>query len=139
MKFGQIFRVPEVLHITCNMCTCDLPDMYALGHTYQANPSCPCYNYYMYTYIHTTTTTTTTNAILRIIKLNDGSMCILQFYVHVQETNINEAMKIVVGIERLIFKFSYVAIHICSLFTGLIFMVRVTEYWRSARNFHKWL
>ena len=30
IKFGQIFRVPEVLHITCNMCTRDLPDMYAL-------------------------------------------------------------------------------------------------------------
>ena len=29
--FGQIFRVPEVLHITCNMCTRDLPDMYALS------------------------------------------------------------------------------------------------------------
>ena len=27
----QIFRVPEVLHITCNMCTRDLPDMYALS------------------------------------------------------------------------------------------------------------
>ena len=25
------FRVPEVLHITCNMCTRDLPDMYALS------------------------------------------------------------------------------------------------------------
>ena len=24
----------------------------ALGHTYQANPSCPCYNYYMYVYIY---------------------------------------------------------------------------------------
>ena len=29
-----------------------LPDMYALfpravGHTYQARPSCPCYNYYL--------------------------------------------------------------------------------------------
>ena len=47
--------MPEVLHISCNMCTCDLPDMYvlssqpvALGHTYQANPSCTCYNLYMY-------------------------------------------------------------------------------------------
>ena len=40
------------------MGTRDLPDMYALspracgprasGHTYQANPSCPCYNLYMY-------------------------------------------------------------------------------------------
>ena len=35
----------------------DLPDVYAhalgpvalgLGHIYQANPSCPCYNYYIY-------------------------------------------------------------------------------------------
>ena len=31
VKFGQIFRVPEVLHITCNICTRDLPDMYALS------------------------------------------------------------------------------------------------------------
>ena len=43
----------DVIHITCNMCSRDLPDMYALGrpsgfgHTYQANPLCPCYNYYM--------------------------------------------------------------------------------------------
>ena len=43
----------------------DLPDIYAhalgpaalgLGHIYQANPSCPCYNYYLY------------NQVLRIIK-----------------------------------------------------------------------
>ena len=40
----------------------DLPDIYAhalgpaalgLGHIYQANPSCPCYNYHIYTYINT--------------------------------------------------------------------------------------
>ena len=31
VKFGQIFRVPELLHITCNICTRDLPDMYALS------------------------------------------------------------------------------------------------------------
>ena len=47
----------EVLHISCNMGTRELPDMYALspracgprasGHTYQANPSCPCYNLYL--------------------------------------------------------------------------------------------
>ena len=47
----------EVLHISCNMGTRDLPDMYALspracgprasGHTYQANPLCPCYNLYL--------------------------------------------------------------------------------------------
>ena len=41
----------EVLHISCNMGTPDLPDMYVCpkpegrGHTYQANHSCPCYNY----------------------------------------------------------------------------------------------
>jgi len=39
-----------VLHNICNMVTHDLPDMYAhsppaLGITYQANHSCPCYNY----------------------------------------------------------------------------------------------
>ena len=38
------FRIPEVIHITCNMSTHALPDMYALvlqacfRHTYQANP-----------------------------------------------------------------------------------------------------
>ena len=31
-------RVPEVIHITCNMNACDLPGTYV----------CPCYNYYMY-------------------------------------------------------------------------------------------
>ena len=30
-RFGQIFRVPEVIHIICNMGAHDLPDMYALG------------------------------------------------------------------------------------------------------------
>ena len=30
-NFRQIIRVPEVLHITCNICTHDLPDMYALS------------------------------------------------------------------------------------------------------------
>ena len=52
----HIRQIPRahVTTITCNMCTRDLPDMYALslrplgfGHTYQANPLCPCYNYYM--------------------------------------------------------------------------------------------
>ena len=40
----------EVLHISCNMCNRDLPDMYALGlwAYISGNPSCPCYNYYMY-------------------------------------------------------------------------------------------
>ena len=47
-----IFRVPEVIHITCNIDSHDLPDMYAFspwgfGHAYQANPSCPCYNLYI--------------------------------------------------------------------------------------------
>ena len=37
----------EVLHNSCNMCICDLPDVYALEHTYQENPSYPCYNYYI--------------------------------------------------------------------------------------------
>ena len=44
----------EVLHICCNMGIHDLRDVYArsprpapmaFGHTYQANHSCPCYNY----------------------------------------------------------------------------------------------
>ena len=46
-----------VVYITYNMGNRDLPDVYAhalgpaalgLGHIYQANPSCPCYNYYIY-------------------------------------------------------------------------------------------
>ena len=44
-----------VVYITYNMGNRDLPDIYAhalgpaalgLGHIYQANPSCPCYNLY---------------------------------------------------------------------------------------------
>ena len=31
MYIEQIFGVPEVIHITCNMGTHDLPDMYALS------------------------------------------------------------------------------------------------------------
>ena len=51
-KFWQIFRVPEVIHITCNMDARDSPDMFALGpvafrHAYKANPLFPCYNYYI--------------------------------------------------------------------------------------------
>ena len=43
------------------MGTWNLPDIYAralrpvalgFGHIYQANPSCPCYNYYIYIHIH---------------------------------------------------------------------------------------
>ena len=30
-KFGKIFRVPEVMHIICNMGARDLPDIYALS------------------------------------------------------------------------------------------------------------
>ena len=50
-----------VVYITYNMGNRDLPDMYAhalgpvalgLGHIYQANPSCPCYNYYLCAYVH---------------------------------------------------------------------------------------
>ena len=50
-----IFRVPEVEHISYNVGTRDFPDICAsalgpagLGHIYQANPLCPCYNYYIY-------------------------------------------------------------------------------------------
>ena len=55
---GVVIMGMEVLYNTCNMCICDLPHMYAkvlgwqaqgLRHTYQINPSCPCYNYYLYT------------------------------------------------------------------------------------------
>jgi len=47
-------------YITYNMGNWDLPDIYGLahgsaalglGHIYQANPSCPCYNYYICTFI----------------------------------------------------------------------------------------
>ena len=46
----------QVVYITYNMGNQDLPDIYAdalgpaalgLGHIYQANPSCPCYNLYI--------------------------------------------------------------------------------------------
>ena len=56
VSFGQIFRVPEVEYISYNMGTRDFPGIYAralgpaalgLGHIYQANPSCPWYNYYI--------------------------------------------------------------------------------------------
>ena len=58
----NFYRVPEMVYITYNMGTWDLPDIYAralgpvalgLGHIYQANPSCPCYNYYcVYSYVY---------------------------------------------------------------------------------------
>ena len=46
-----------MVFVTYNIGTRDLPDIYAhtlrpvalgLGHIYQANPLCPCYNYYIY-------------------------------------------------------------------------------------------
>ena len=46
----------QVVYITYNMGNRDFPDIYAhalgpvalgLGHIYQANPSCPCYNLYI--------------------------------------------------------------------------------------------
>ena len=57
---GVVTMALKVLHNICNMhmCSCDLPDMYALiprpcsalrfWHTYQANPPYSCYNHYMY-------------------------------------------------------------------------------------------
>ena len=51
----------QVVYITYNMGNRDLPDIYAhalgpaalgLGHIYQANPSCPCYNLYIYNVIY---------------------------------------------------------------------------------------
>ena len=48
----------EVLHNSCNMCSCDLPDMYPLVPlaldicTYQVNPSCTCYNHYINHVLH---------------------------------------------------------------------------------------
>ena len=48
----ESFKMPEVLHTVCNMCSRDLPDMSALTlglvHTYQENPSCTCYIYNIY-------------------------------------------------------------------------------------------
>ena len=38
LQVWATLRVPEVIHITCNMNACDLPGTYV----------CPCYNYYMY-------------------------------------------------------------------------------------------
>ena len=52
-----------VVYITYNMGNRDLPDIYAhalgpaalgLGHIYQANPSCPCYNLYLLLLLITT-------------------------------------------------------------------------------------
>jgi len=46
----KLLALTEVLHISCNMGTHDLPEMYAcspqavhldFGHTFQANHSCP--------------------------------------------------------------------------------------------------
>ena len=51
---GVITMAMEVLHNTCNMYTCDLPDIYALspwayisGKSY---PSCPYHNHYIHTF-----------------------------------------------------------------------------------------
>ena len=45
----------QVVYITYNIGNQDLPNIYAhalgLGHIYQANPSCPCYNLYIYMYV----------------------------------------------------------------------------------------
>ena len=37
-----------ILLVTCALVIYLICMPSALGHTYQANPSCPCYNYYMY-------------------------------------------------------------------------------------------
>ena len=51
-----MWYILKVVYITYNMGNRDLPDIYAhalgpaalgLGHIYQANPSCPCYNLYI--------------------------------------------------------------------------------------------
>ena len=53
----MLSALTEVLHISCNMGTCDLPETYArspraapsdFGHTFLVNHSCPCYNYKVY-------------------------------------------------------------------------------------------
>ena len=51
---GVVTMAMKVLHNSCNMYICDMPDMnalipwaVALGYTYQANPPCPCYNHYI--------------------------------------------------------------------------------------------
>ena len=65
----------EVLHISCNMGTRDLPDMYALsprasGHTYQTNPSCPC----MLQLIHVTYHSLYHSYVATIYSFNNGSL-----------------------------------------------------------------
>ena len=70
-----IYRVLQVIHITCNMGSWDLPDMYALGHTYQANPSCPCTTY---TYIPTLQQLVNQNSVFPL-KYNNLLLCYNQF------------------------------------------------------------
>ena len=52
----RLLALTKVLHNSCNMGTCDLPEKYACSprtapldfeHTFQANHSRPCYNYKM--------------------------------------------------------------------------------------------
>ena len=65
----------QVVYITYNMGNRDLPDIYAhalrpaalgLGHIYQANPSCPCYNLYILLYI----TSASDNLNFKLTKMN---------------------------------------------------------------------
>ena len=56
LRFGQILRVPEVQHISYNMGTRALPDMYALSPRgllayISSKALCPCYNYYMFNWL----------------------------------------------------------------------------------------
>ena len=52
VSLGNFQREPVVIHITCNMDTRDLSDIYALSHQGcspcdQINPFCLYYNFYM--------------------------------------------------------------------------------------------
>ena len=56
INLHKVWVYLRMLHISCNMCTNALPDMYALnfqatwsfGHTYQVNPLSPCYTLHVF-------------------------------------------------------------------------------------------
>ena len=73
-------------YISYNMGTPDFPDIYAralgpaalgLGHIYQANPSCPWYNYYIYIYIINSWLHKPSYSVTRIV-----SHALLHTYIH---------------------------------------------------------
>ena len=78
----------QLVYITYNMGNRDLPDIYAhalgpaalgLGHIYQANPSCPCYNFiYIYIYVSYNTVVLYSRDQYEIIGLRKSSHSVKQ-------------------------------------------------------------